>query len=64
MVDKTLSATEITLPGIEPGTYFFRVRGVSAEGVAGPYAPVNRLDVPGEPLSPAWLLLLTPLLLL
>lgn len=64
VLDKTLSATEITLPGIEPGTYFFRVRGVSTEGVVGPYAPVNRLDVPGEPLSPAWLLLLTPLLLL
>jgi len=64
VINETLTETQIALPGIEGGLYFFRVRGVSAEGVAGAYTPVNRLEVPLEPPSSVWLLLLAPLLLL
>jgi hypothetical protein len=64
VVDEKLTSTEFTLPDIGTGTFYYRVRGVSAEGVVGPYGPINRLEIPGEPWPPAWLLLLAPLLLL
>jgi hypothetical protein len=64
VVDESLPGLSYALADPEPGSYWFRARGVSAEGVPGPYSPVNAMEVPGEPLSPAWLLLLAPLLLL
>jgi predicted phage tail protein len=64
VVTETVETLSHTVEGLEAGEYHYRARGVSGEGVAGPYSPVNALEIPGEPVSPAWLLLLAPLLLL
>lgn len=64
VVDESFTTLEYVLEAPEAGIYYFRARGVSDEGVAGPYSPINSFEIVGEPLSPAWLLLLAPLLLL
>ena len=63
LVDETINDTRYTLTELEPDEYYYRARGVSDEGVKGPYSPVNQFEIQGEPLSPAWLLMLAPLLL-
>lgn len=64
LVERRLGATETTVEKPGSGSYYFRTRGISGEGVVGPYGPVNRLEVPAKPL-PAWLaILVLPLILL
>jgi hypothetical protein len=48
-VNRTLAESEVTVPRPEPGVYFLRVRALDADGVAGPYGPVQQIDVPTLP---------------
>jgi hypothetical protein len=51
LVNRTLAESEITAPRPEPGVYFLRVRALDADGVAGPYGPIQQIDVPPLPAS-------------
>ena len=64
VVDEAVGATSREVAELEPDVYFYRARGVSDEGVKGPYSPANQFEIEGEPWSPAMLLILAPLLLL
>ncbi len=61
---RPVEETSLTLDTPAPGIYYFRTRGISDEGVVGPYSTVNRMEIPSDP--PYWLLLLLliPILLL
>ena len=63
LVSQQTPEPSITLERPGGGTWWFRARGVSDEGVAGPWSPVNSIEIPSD--TP-WqlLLLLVPLLLL
>jgi hypothetical protein len=49
LVNRTLAESEVTVPRPEPGVYFLRVRALDADNVAGPYGPVQQIDVPKLP---------------
>jgi hypothetical protein len=49
LVNRTLAESEVTVPRPEPGVYFLRVRALDSDGVAGPYGPVQQVDVPALP---------------
>lgn len=49
LVSRTLAESEVTVPRPEPGVYFLRVRALDADGVAGPYGPVQQIEVPRLP---------------
>lgn len=59
IMDKKVNDTGLSIDPLKSGTYYFRVRGISGEGVTGPYSPVNRIEVPP---ATDWALLLLPLL--
>lgn len=62
--EERLQGTEFKLDQPDPGTYYYRARGVSDEDVNGPWSPVNQFEIEAPPWSPLRLLLLLPLLLL
>jgi hypothetical protein len=49
LVTRTLAESEVSVPRPDPGVYFLRVRALDAEGVAGPYGPLQQIDVPALP---------------
>lgn len=55
MVEESLTETSFSAPRPASGVYYFRARGISPEGIAGPYSTVNRVEVPSEA---SWMLLL------
>jgi hypothetical protein len=61
MVDRTLAESEVTLARPQAGIYFLRVRALDADGMAGPFGPVQQIDVP-EPPRPrrSWWWLIPP----
>ena len=63
VVSQQVPDQSIVLDLPEAGTWHFRARGVSDEGVAGPWSPSSSIDVP---LDKPWafLLMLLPLLFL
>lgn len=64
LVEETTTETGLVIERPKGGNYYFRVRGVSAEGVAGPYSTVNKVELPSNRWWPALLLMLLPLLLI
>jgi len=64
IVDEVIEDTALSIERPKSGKYYFRVRGVSAEGVPGPYSTVNKVEVPSNSRWPLLLLLLLPLILL
>ena len=62
-MDQVTEDTSLVMDRPKSGNYYFRVRGVSAEGVPGPYSTVNKVEVPSDRWWPV-LLLLLPLILL
>lgn len=59
--DQQVDTPRWLLPQPEPGTYFVRVRALSADGFTGPYGVPQQVEVPH---SMGWWLLLLPALLL
>jgi len=49
LVDRTLADAQVTVPRPAPGTYYLRVCALDSDGVAGPYGPVQAIDVPAAP---------------
>ncbi len=62
-LDRTTSETAEFLAELGPGVYYVRARLISADGLAGEFGPVRRIDVPLPPIAPWWALLFGWLLL-
>ncbi|MGI9333160.1 MAG: FecR domain-containing protein [Gammaproteobacteria bacterium] len=54
IIREVLDEPEFTWESPGPGTFYFRVRGVSDEGITGPYGPANRLEMPYLNVPPDW----------
>lgn len=61
--DSVLSTNQSQIEHPEPGSYYLRVKAIDADGVAGPFGPVQKLEVPGAAAKWWLLLLLAPLAL-
>ena len=61
LVETEVAEPTLTLARPAPGRYHVRVRIVNAEGITGPYGPVQVLDVPKLPRRKWWWWLLIPL---
>ena len=48
----TTEHTQVFLKDLKPDQYYFRVRGISEEGVSGPFASVHTVKIPGPPIWP------------
>jgi hypothetical protein len=46
LVDRRVSAPQLTIPRPASGFYYLRMRTLDADGYAGPYGPTQRIDVP------------------
>lgn len=53
--DKVLTTNQIQIDRPKPGTYYLRIKTIDADGFAGPFGSVQKLEVPG---SKWWMLLL------
>jgi hypothetical protein len=54
LVDRTLPESEVTVPRPAAGVYYLRVRARDADGVEGPFGPVQQIDVPKLPGRHWW----------
>jgi hypothetical protein len=54
LLDQTTSALQVEVPRPEPGTYFVRVRSIDEQGTAGPFGPIQTIDVPPPPRHRRW----------
>ncbi|MCB1744036.1 MAG: FecR domain-containing protein [Gammaproteobacteria bacterium] len=61
LVEQTVEQTSVRVDKPDAGEYFFRIQGISAEGVEGPADAVYRIEVPNEDY---WQLLLPAALIL
>jgi hypothetical protein len=52
LVDRTLAESEVSVPRPPDGVYYLRVRALDADSVAGPFGPVQQIDVTTPPAPP------------
>ncbi len=64
LVDETLTPPLYKMEKLDPGDYYFRVRAISDEDVAGPFGVPNRLEIPYETDFTYLLMFILPLILL
>jgi len=68
MIEHQLEENSYSIPlsEIEPDTYYFRIKTINRDGVAGSFSPIQELEIPAD-VSPYWgmllLLFLIPALL-
>jgi hypothetical protein len=60
LLDQTTTALQVDVPRPEPGTYFVRVRSIDADGTAGPFGPIQTIDVPPPRHRRWWPWLIVP----
>jgi hypothetical protein len=58
-----IDLARLSLERPDPGTYYFRVKAISGEGVEGSYGPVQKFDVPDNFDRSFFQMFLVPLLL-
>jgi hypothetical protein len=49
LLDQTTNALQVEIPRPEPGTYFVRVRSIDDQGTAGPFGPIQTIEIPKPP---------------
>jgi hypothetical protein len=60
LFEQTTTALQVDVPRPEPGTYFVRVRSIDDQGTAGPYGPMQTIEVPPPRHRRWWPWLLVP----
>jgi hypothetical protein len=60
LFEQTTTALQVDVPRPEPGTYFVRVRSIDDQGTAGPYGPIQSIEVPPPRHRRWWPWLLVP----
>lgn len=63
IMDNVLNINQSQIDRPEPGAYYLRVKTIDAEGFAGPFGPVQKMEVPAATNWWPLLLLLVPLAL-
>ena len=63
VVDRVLTENQLKMDRPAPGTYYFRLKTIDADGFAGPFGTPQQIDVPNEIKVWWYLPLLLPLLL-
>ncbi len=58
LVDKIIADAQVSMPSLEGGVYYMRIKTIEKDGFSGAYGPAQRIEIPR---SSAWWLLL-PLL--
>ncbi len=57
VADLMVDEPRVSLPKLEPGTYFLRVQATDPDGYVGPFTATQRFEVPRDPV-PWWIYLL------
>lgn len=60
LFEQTTTALQVDVPRPEAGTYFVRVRSIDDQGTAGPYGPIQTIEVPPPRHRRWWPWLLVP----
>ncbi|HOW63169.1 MAG TPA: peptidoglycan-binding protein LysM, partial [Candidatus Contendobacter sp.] len=62
-VSRRVSEPQLSIPRPESGFHYLRIRTLEADGDAGPYGPVQRIDVPPASYWPMGLVVFLTLIL-
>lgn len=58
IVDQRVSEPQLSIPRLESGFHYLRVRTIDPDGSPGPYGPTQRIDIPPESYWPFGILII------